>query len=76
MSAPTENDFIEWLKAQSDRDDPVGDLATDYCSSGLDPRTFTLSDMCEEAREALNAALKEHCNITEYEFSLEDVGEE
>lgn len=66
--------FTEWLKNQRDRQDPVGDLARDVaedartgCLPGgaagwplVTAHLMADHEMCEGARDALDAALREY----------------
>jgi hypothetical protein len=69
-SEAQERPFTDWLCKQADRDDPVGDLASDYI---VDCRLRKIESMtpeelklhvqlvgCAEAKEALEEASKEY----------------
>ena len=69
----TKNNFCAWLRAQADRDDPIGDLASDFKrdpqGSGVNSieafrRQLELLHACSGAFEAFELALTEwrRCN--------------
>jgi hypothetical protein len=64
--------FSRWLRRQRDRDDPVGDLAADFCSDrtargirtpGELLRHMARSGACHEARLALRDAAREYRHL-------------
>lgn len=63
------NDFRTWLLNQCDRNDPIGDLASDMKSDSDLPRTFSDIDMLKDHLRSKGAG-------NEAIFALEDAWHE
>jgi len=62
---PVAHAFSDWLRAQSERDDPIGDLARDY-AAGLDDSAHRIAETPEELLAILDEV---GCSLRVYEVA-------